>query len=600
MDQRLRLTGAGPSAAAAGVQPAAAPNGVAETLFLERELARITLESIGDAVLSTNALGQVAYLNPVAERLTGYTLDEALGRPLLEVFNIVDATTREHGRSVADSAARLDKTVNLPANTVLIRRDGTDIAIEDSTAPIHDRRGAVIGVVIVFRDVTASRLLASQLAHSAQHDFLTEMPNRTLLNDRVAHGIDLARRHCKRLAVLFLDLDAFKHINDSLGHSVGDKLLQSVAKRLSQCARSSDTVSRQGGDEFVILLPEISQPEDAARKAETILAALAAPHLIGGRELIVGASIGISIYPEDGLVAETLLQNADAAMYHAKEQGRNTYRFFTQALNDKAVERQSIEAGLHQALVRQEFVLHYQPQFDLASGALCSVEALLRWRHPQQGILLPARFLRIAEDCGLIVPIGRWVLREACRQMKLWLDAGLALDRVAVNVCALEFGKRDFIDDVRKALADASLPARHLELEMTESALMADAESTTASLHRLSGMGVGIAVDDFGTGYSSLSYLRRFPIDALKIDQSFVQDLGTGSDNAAIVGAIIALGLRLKYRVVAEGVETAGQVAFLHAEACSQVQGTLFSPPVDADGMATLLRPGPVARASLS
>lgn len=560
------------------------------SLFSEREFAQITLDSIGDAVLCTDARGNVVYVNPVCARLTGYQIDQARGRPLTEVFNAVDGVTHQPGPNMTDLAVKLDTTLCLPANSVLVRRDGTEIAIEDSTAPIHDQRGAVVGAVIVFRDVSASRLLATQLAHSAQHDVLTGMPNRTLLNDRLSHGIDLARRHAKRLAVLFLDLDAFKHINDSLGHTIGDLLLQSVAARLQACARSSDTVSRQGGDEFVILLPDIAHAEDAAHKAEVILAALAAPHIIDGRELIVCASIGVSMYPEDGLTAETLLQNADTAMYDAKEQGRNTLRFFRGDLNVRAVERQSIEADLRQALVRGEFILHYQPQFNLTTGVVSSVEALLRWRHPRLGTLPPARFLSIAEDCGLIVPIGRWVLREACAQMKRWLEAGLAPDRMAVNVCALEFRKKEFLADVQRALTDAGLPASRLELELTESVLMTDAESTTTALHALSALGVRIAVDDFGTGYSSLSYLKRFPIDALKIDKAFVQDLGAGSDGATIVGAIIALGLRLKYRVVAEGVETAEQEAFLRAEACSEVQGFLFSPPLAAGQVQNLMR----------
>ena len=428
------------------------------------------------------------------------------------------------------------------------------------------------------------------MAHLAHHDFLTDLPNRMLLSDRVANAIALARRHGKQCAVLFLDLDRFKHINDSLGHPIGDQLLQSVAQRLVACVRGSDTVSRQGGDEFVVLLSEIEHAEDAALSAEKILLALAAPHSIAENELHITASIGISIYPEDGQDAETLIRCADTAMYHAKDKGRNNYQFFTEDMNVRAVERQFLEGSLRRALERQEFVLHYQPKINLQTGAITGVEALIRWRHPERGLIPPAQFVPIAEDCGLIVPIGRWVLREACRQAQAWIDAGLPPMPVAVNISALEFQSKDFLDGVRAILKETRLNPRYLELELTESVLMQDAESTAPALIALKAIGVRLAIDDFGTGYSSLSYLRQFPIDTLKIDQSFVREITAGSLDDTIVSAMISMGRTLKQRVVAEGVETAEQFAFLRRQHCDEGQGYHFSRPVSAEEFVTLLK----------
>jgi diguanylate cyclase (GGDEF)-like protein len=473
---------------------------------------------------------------------------------------------------------------------VLVRSDGSEIAIEDSTAPIRNRDGRIDGAVVVFRDVTAPRALAVALAHSAGHDTLTGLPNRTLLNDRLDHAIEGAARRQGRLAVLFLDLDAFKHINDSMGHTAGDELLQSVALRLKACVRNSDTVSRQGGDEFVVLLPEVTTPEGAGRSADKIVKALAVPHLIRGMPLTVTVSVGISLYPDDASCTEKLLQYADLAMYHAKQMGRNTHSFFERELNRRAVARQSVESELRRALDLHEFILLYQPKFDLASGRVNGVEALIRWQHPRRGLLGPEHFLGVAEDCGLIVPIGHWALGQACRQARAWLDEGVTFGHVAVNVCALEFRRKDFLEGVARTLSESGLPAQYLELELTEGVLMADTSASVATLQSLSAMCVSIAVDDFGTGYSSLSYLRRFPIDVLKIDKSFVQDLDTGTGDLSIVRAIISLGNSLNYRVIAEGVETPEQLALLSAQHCREGQGYLFSRPLAADALATLLR----------
>ena len=561
----------------------------AEALFEEKERAQVTLNSIGDAVISTDVWGNVTYLNLVAESMTGWSREQAASHPIEEVFRIIDATTREAVQNPMALAIRENKTVGLTPNCVLIRRDGVEAAIEDSAAPIHDRWGHVTGAVMVFHDVSTARALSLRMSYLAQHDSLTDLPNRILLNDRLNQAMAVAHRHRQNLAVLFVDLDRFKHINDSLGHAVGDRLLQSTAQRLRACVRSSDTISRQGGDEFVILLHEVTHAQDAAVSADKIRLALSAPHHIDGHDLHVTASIGIATYPADGTDAETLLQHADFAMYHAKDSGRNNYQFFEPDMTARAVERQSVEEGLRHAIERQELVLHYQPKMNLRTGAIVGVEALIRWRHPQRGLVPPAQFIPIAEECGLIVPIGRWVLREACRQARAWQDAGLPPMRIAINISAVELRAKDFVAGVRTILTETGLEPRYLELELTETFLMQDSDSTADVLHALKDVGVQLALDDFGTGYSSLSYLKRFPIDTLKIDRSFVRDLTTDADDASIVSAVISMGNSLHMRVVAEGVETREQLAFLQAQSCPYGQGYHFSRPVVAREFTQLL-----------
>jgi len=568
-----------------------------EALFVATERAQVTLNCIGDAVACTDIEGNVTYLNLVAEKMTGWSLPEAAGRPLAEVFRILDAISRKIAPHPLDRAVDPNRTVHLPSNSILIGRDESEIPIEDSVALIHDREGQVTGAVIVFRDVSAARAMALQMTHLAQHDFLTGLPNRMLLNDRVSQAIALAPRHQKKVAVLFLDLDGFKYINDSLGHPTGDKLLQSIAKRLVNCVRRSDTVSRQGGDEFVVLLSEVERPEDPAIAARRLLQAVAEPHSIDQHDLHVTTSIGLSVYPNDGLDAETLIKNADTAMYQAKENGRQGYQFFKPAMNIRAVERQSIEESLRRALERQEFALHYQPKINLSTGEIAGAEALLRWTHPVRGPVSPAQFIPVAEDCGLIQPIGNWVLREACQQARVWLEAGLPLETMAVNISAVQLRDENFLDRIFAILRDTALDPKFLELELTESVLMKHAESTESILKTLRSRGVQIAVDDFGTGYSSLSYLRKFPIDALKIDQSFVRQITTAPDETTIVTAMISMGRSLKLRVVAEGVETQAEMAFLQAHQCDQAQGYYFSRPVPAQQFARLLRTGIVKAA---
>jgi diguanylate cyclase (GGDEF)-like protein len=430
------------------------------------------------------------------------------------------------------------------------------------------------------------------MAHSAEHDFLTGLPNRMLLNDRIGQAIALARRHVKKAAVLFLDLDGFKHINDSLGHPVGDKLLQSIAKRLVDCIRGSDSVSRQGGDEFVVLLLDLEHAENAAVTARRMLEAVAKPHYIDHHDLHITASIGVSVYPDDALDAEALIKNADTAMYQAKENGRRSFQFFKPAMNARAVERQSIEESLRRALERREFALHYQPKVNLKTGAIIGAEALLRWRHPTRGPVSPADFIPVAEDCGLIFPIGAWVLHEACAQARAWIEAGLPPISMAVNVSAIEFRHEKFLEGLFATLDQTGFDPRSLELELTESVLMKHAESTAKILRSLRDSGIGVAVDDFGTGYSSLSYLQKFPVDAVKIDQSFVRQISTPGEDTTIVTAVIAMARQLKLRVIAEGVETLDELEFLRAHHCDEAQGYYFSRPVPPEQFARLLRTG--------
>jgi diguanylate cyclase (GGDEF)-like protein/PAS domain S-box-containing protein len=563
-----------------------------EMLFTEKERAQVTLNSIGDAVLSTDLEGKVTYLNVVAETMTGWTRAEATGKDIEEVFVIIDGSTRETCANPLRAAIRQNKTVGLTPNCILVRRDGTEFAIDDSAAPIHAQHGVTTGAVIVFHDVSVARAMGAGISHLAQHDILTNLPNRTLMQDRLTQAIATASRNDSRIAVLFLDLDGFKHINDSLGHATGDRLLQLVAKRLLAAVRTSDTVSRLGGDEFVILLSEVAHAGDAGVKAGKILSALSAPFEMDQITLQVTGSIGVTTYPEDGQSTELLMKNADLAMYQAKAKGRSNYQFFEQGMNVRAVERQSIEGNLRFALERNEFVMHYQPKIDLKTGGITGVEALVRWQHPERGLVGPLQFISVAEDCGLMLPIGKWVLRESCRQAKAWQDAGLPPIEVAVNVSSVEFRNDQFLESVSTILKETGLEPRYLELELTESVLMQHAEFSVPVLQKLRAMGVRLAIDDFGTGYSSLSYLRQFPIDTLKVDQSFIHEINEDTDEATIISAVINMGCRLKHRVIAEGVETAEQLAFLRAHGCDEGQGYYFSRPMPPRETAKLLELG--------
>jgi diguanylate cyclase (GGDEF)-like protein/PAS domain S-box-containing protein len=571
-----------------------AAEAVVKALVLQNEVAKFTLDAIEEAVLRTDINGEVTYLNRTAERLTGWCQVEALGHPITEVLRITDGGSISMIGDDLEISKGEDRTA-IPTNnttSILVRRDGVELGIENKVTPTHDHDGVVTGSVFAFHDVSAARARSLEMSRLAQHDSLTGLPNRVLFNDRLTQAISLAMRQNKQLAVMFVDLDQFKKINDSLGHGVGDKLLQSVAGRLVNCVRRTDTVSRLGGDEFVILLSQVEREEDAAISARKILRALATSHTIENKDLDISVSIGVSTYPSDGPDAENLMNKADTAMYEAKKRGRNNYQFFRREMQLRLADRQLLEGDLRYALGQNEFLLHYQPKFNLQTGQITGVEALIRWVHPQRGMVPPAQFVPIAEECGLILPIGRWVLLEACRQARAWSDSGLGVVPVAVNVSAVEFGDKDFISGVRAVLIATGVEPANLELELTESVLMQDAESTVRTLGELKAMGVTLAIDDFGTGYSSFTYLRRFPVDALKLDKSFVQEITENPGNATIVSAMINIGKSLNLRVIAEGVETRRQLNFLQSHECDEGQGYYFSHPVVAGQAGTLLEAG--------
>jgi diguanylate cyclase (GGDEF)-like protein/PAS domain S-box-containing protein len=540
-----------------------------------------------------NQLGEIVLLNAQAEKQFGYRRDELLGQ---KVKNIIPEGFAE--RLIADgtrtAAEALAQQIGTGIELNGRRSDGSAFPIEIMLSPLESFGGILVTAAI--RDITARKdaekhlaQMMDQISHSSQHDSLTGLPNRLLLKDRIGQAIALARRHSCQVAVMFLDVDGFKHINDSLGHSAGDRLLQSIAMRLSDCVRTPDTVSRHGGDEFVVLLQDVNQPEDAANAAARILRAVAEPHSIGRQDLHVTATIGVSVFPDDGQDAETLIKNADTAMYQAKENGRQSFKFFKPEMNVRAVERQSIEEDLRSALKRKEFALHYQPKINLKSGEITGVEALLRWTHPTRGSVPPLKFIAVAEDSGLILPIGTWVMREACAQARAWVDAGLPAITMAVNVSAVQFRNESFLEGLFEILSETGLDPGFLEIEVTEGVLMKHSELAASILKTLRGRGVRVSVDDFGTGYSSLSYLQQFPLDSLKIDQSFVRRITTDPDETSIVSAIIRMAQSLNLRVIAEGVETAQDLAFLKEHGCDEAQGFYLSRPVPPEQMVKLL-----------
>ncbi|HET9316620.1 MAG TPA: EAL domain-containing protein, partial [Vicinamibacteria bacterium] len=443
-----------------------------------------------------------------------------------------------------------------------------------------DDDGTPRGAIGVCLDITERKRVEEQVRSLAYRDSLTGLPNRLLFHDRLSMAVASAHRHRRGVAVLFLDLDRFKVINDSLGHSVGDRLLQEVAERLRSCVREGDSVARLGGDEFTVLLQDVGTPADAARIAEKVLDSLRVPVRLDGHELFVTGSVGVSLFPEDGQSAETLIKNADTAMYRAKEQGRDGLQLYTPVMSVAALERLALESGLRRALARNEFVLHYQPILDIAGRRLHGVEALLRWRHPELGLLGPDRFLPLAESTGLVLRIGPWVLREACRQVREWQQRGHPELCLAVNMSVRQFLQPGLLGTVSAVLEETGLAAPHLEIEITETDAMQNAELMGETLRGLVSLGVRLSIDDFGTGYSSLGYLKRFPIQTLKIDRSFVGDVVSDQDDAAIVSAILAMARTLKLHVVAEGVETAEQLEFLSSRGCERAQGFYLGRPL--------------------
>jgi diguanylate cyclase (GGDEF)-like protein/PAS domain S-box-containing protein len=506
-------------------------------------------------------------------------------------FDLVWSETAEVYRT-DDKLVMEQGSAKLGYEEIQDRPDGGRVWLRTSKLPLSDREGKVTGVIGTYEDITDRKVAEDRVQYLAYYDALTGLPNRALLQDRLAKALASARRRKDRVALLFLDLDRFKDINDSLGHSVGDLLLQEVAERLKKWSREQDTVARVGGDEFVIVLTAAKDGADAAVAAERLVHAMSAAIVVQGRTLSVGCSLGISIFPEHGADSETLIKNADAAMYCAKENGGHNFKFFTDDMNAQAVERLTLENGLRLALDKKELFLVYQPQMNIATGKIIGLEALLRWQHPTLGLVPPDKFIRIAENCGLIMPIGEWVLMTACSQARKWQDEGLPALSVAVNVSAVQFRQEGFCETIRRVLQETRLAPPYLELELTESLLLTNADVTHSVIRELKEMGITLAIDDFGTGYSSFSYLRQFRVSKLKIDQLFIRDVATNPDDAAITAAIISMAKSLHLKVIAEGVEDEAQMSFLRAHQCDEIQGYYFSKPLAVDKVADKLRGG--------
>ena len=563
---------------------------LAEQLMNEGALERQRLRNVLDNLFSFVALldldGCLLEVNRVPLELAGIRREEVLGAHFAEThWWSHQPELRTQLRDAMDGArqGRVSRY-----DVALLMAEGRVMPIDFTIGPLRDHEGRIVQLVASGVDISERKRAEDWVQFLAQHDLLTGLPNRTLFSDRLTQAIAQARRQQTQLVVLFANLDRFKNINDFLGHPVGNQVLQEVARRLTATVRETDTVCRQSGDEFILLVQGISGPEQAAQVAGKLLTALSQPYSVAGRELVTSASIGIACYPRDGEDAEALVMNADAAMHHAKESGRGQYQFFSEQLNADAHARLLLENDLRQALARGEFILNYQPKLDVASGRITGCEALIRWQHPNLGLVSPARFIPVAEETGLIVAIGEWVLEEACREAVRLQTAGFPGLLMCVNVSALQLRQEDFVERVSGILARAGLGPSLLELEVTESMIMHDVVHATRILQQLNDAGIRLAIDDFGTGYSSLAYLKRFPIHVLKIDQSFVRDIMTDPDDAAIVQAIIALAHSLRLGVIAEGVETREQFDFLKAHHCDAVQGYLIAKPLTIDQLLAL------------
>jgi len=567
---------------------------LARSLHTTQALAQVTLDAVGDAVVACDGEGRITLFNPIAAQLTGWPRAEAMGQPLARIIRMVDGETGTPQPSPLERLLAPGPPTSPSRELALLRRDGVRSPIDASAAPVRDGDDVVVGGVMVFHDVSETRAMAMKMAHLAQHDYLTDLPNRVLLHDRLSQALAGAERGAKG-ALLFVDLDFFKNINDTLGHQAGDKVLQEVAKRLVDAVRSDDTVSRQGGDEFVLLLVRLADPADAARVAEKLIQAVEQPYHVEGQVLRISASIGIALFPQDARDIKTLMKQADTALYHAKEAGRGRYSYFTGVMSERADQRMRTEHDLRFALANNDFFLAYQPKVLLPEARIIGMEALVRWRRSDTGeVVPPGDFIPVAEETGLIVALDEWVMQEACRQNRAWQDQGLPAVPVSVNVSLARFDPARLIAHVRATLARTGMDPRCLEIEFTESQMFSHLERAQDLIAQLKELGVQVAVDDFGTGYSSLGYLMRYKFDALKIDRSFVQGLPDDPKHRAIVQAIVGMARALDYRVVAEGVENSAQAEALQRQGCHEMQGFLYSRPLPAAEFAALLARGSI------
>lgn len=553
-----------------------------KNLYLQKRYESIIL-SAGEGIIELDINGNLTYVNPAAEKLLSRQGAELLETSFLSFLR--ENNESDNNQKITWSEHPIYKTCKAgniyhKDDTNLLRKDETLLPVEYTATPLHNERKEIQGIVIVFDDITLRKTVEDQLTNLALYDHLTKLPNRLLFEKTIAQTIARAKRSNKEMALMFLDLDHFKNINDTLGHDVGDMLLKGVAERLQGCIRKSDTVARLGGDEFAIVLDEVMKAEDAGLVAEKIITSLGPPFQLNGHEVFASTSIGIAIYPVSGSDSITLTKNADIAMYQAKQEGRNNYRFFTETMNEEITHKLELIHNLRYAIEKNELFLQYQPQLDAKSKRILGVEALIRWQHPSLGLLQPNEFIYIAEETGLIKDIGEWAIDVACLSNKKWQKKGLPPIKVSVNLSSTQLLQSDVVSIVKKALAKSKLESKYLEIEITESSLITNQELCLDILNQLHSIGVNVAIDDFGTGYSSLNYLKRLPVDSLKIDKSFVSDIATDPSDAAIVKAVIALAHNLNLNVIAEGVETVAQESFLVEHHCDEVQGFLYSKPI--------------------
>ncbi|MHB8841133.1 MAG: putative bifunctional diguanylate cyclase/phosphodiesterase, partial [Candidatus Aquicultor sp.] len=559
-----------------------------EALENERNFTSTILDTVGALVILLDCEGRIALFNRACEEMTGYTFEEVRGR---HIWDILIPPEEIESTKAVFAELTAGKFPNRHESSWLAKTGERRLIAWSNTALVGDD-GEVQWVIPIGMDVTDRKQAEETINYMSYYDTLTGLPNRALFNDRLNLALAYAHRNQEVFAVMCLDLDSFKSINDTMGHVVGDEVLQGISKRLQECLREGDTVARLGGDEFALLLPQVTGVENVVKVAQKIFDAIQPPFNFDERDFYTTTSIGVSLYPYDGDDPQTLIKNAEVALYRAKEQGRANYQLYAPAMNAKAFERLAMENSMRKALEREEFIVYYQPIVDITTGRIISMEALIRWQHPALGLVSPAEFIPLAEETGLIVPIGEWALKTACEQNKAWQKSGLPEVRISVNLSARQFQQQNLVEMVNQTLEATGLAPEYLEFEITESVVMKDADAAIAILHEMKKRGIKVAIDDFGTGYSSLGYLKRFPIDKLKIDKLFVHTVTTDPSDEAIAEAIIAMAKSLNLRVVAEGVETVEQLELLHSLRCDEMQGYLYSRPLPAKEATKLLRSG--------